>query len=291
MEIRLLKYFLAVANEENITRASEKLHISQPSLSIQLKELEKELGKKLLIRGKRKISLTEEGLILRKRADEIISLMEKTEKEIGANLNNIEGEIMIGGYPAPTILKSASNLRKKYSNLRFNFYCGDAEYVCERLDHGNLDFAVLLSPVDNVKYDYLQLPENSEWGVLMKADCELAKKDFITKDDLQKMPLIIHNRIGLQRLIAKWADVNLEDLNIAASYNIIQGSLIPFVESELGYFIATRELAVLEDSKNLRFVPLKPTLPVKYVLAWKRYPSFTNAQKAFLEEVKENLIK
>ncbi len=289
MEIRLLKYFLAVATEENITRASEKLHISQPSLSIQLKELEKELGKKLLYRGKRKITLTEEGVILRRRADEIISLLAKTEKEIGANLNNIEGEVSIGGFPAPTILKVASKLRAKYKGVKFNFYSGDAEYVCERLEHGNLDFAVLLAPIDNVKYDHVPLREDSEWGILAKSDSELTKKEFITKEDLKNLPIIIHKRIGLQRLIANWADVRIEDLNIVATYNIIQGSLKPFVESGLGFPIITKNLAQTSIDKNYCFVSLEPTLSVIYALAWKRYPIFTKAQKVFLEELKKNL--
>ncbi len=284
MEIRLLKYFLAVANEENITRASEKLHISQPSLSIQLKELEKELGKKLLVRGKRKITLTEEGRILRKRAEEIILLVEKTEKEIGTNLNNIEGEISIGGYPAQTILKVASQLRAKYNGVRFNFYSGDAEYICEQLDHGNLDFAILLEPVDTTKYDYLPLPEKSQWGILMKTDSEFAKKSYITKEDFKNLPIIIHRRIGLQQLIAKWADIDIKNLNIAASYNIVQGNQNSFVKNRLGYFITTENLFI--PDKDICFVPLKPQIPIKYALVWKRYPIFTNAQKAFLEELK-----
>lgn len=286
MEIRLLKYFLAVANEENITRASEKLHISQPSLSIQLKEFEKELGKKLLVRGKRKITLTEEGIILKKRAEEIISLIEKTEKEIGSNLNNVEGEISIGGYPAPTVLKAATHLRAKHKGVKFNFYSGDAEYICEQLDHGNLDFAILLEPIDTIKYDYLPLPEKSEWGILMKSDCKFAKNPYITKEDLKTMPLIIHRRIGLQQLIAKWANVEIEKLNIVASYNIVQGGANKFVESGLGYFIATKDLLLPNMNKEVYFIPLKPQLPIKYALAWKRHPIFTNAQKAFLEEMK-----
>ena len=289
MEMRLLKYFLAVANEENITRASEKLHISHPSLSIQLKDLEKKLGKKLLIRGKRKISLTDEGVILRKRAEEIVSLMEKTETEIGANLNNIEGEIMIGGYPAPTILKTAYNLRRKYQNVKFDFYSGDAEYVCERLDHGNLDFAVLLAPIDNVKYDYVALKENSVWGILTKSDCKIAKKKFIIKEDLKNIPLIMHKRIGLQRLITNWADIRIEDLNVVATYNVIQGSLKSFVESGLGYPLITKNLIETTVDNGYHFVPLKPALQINHALVWKRYPIFTNVQKAFLEELKKNL--
>ncbi len=289
MEIRLLKYFLAVANEENITRASEKLHISQPSLSIQLMELEKELGKKLLVRGKRKITLTDEGSILRKRANEIISLLEKTEKEISSDLNSIEGEIMIGGYPAQIVLNSASSLREQHKNVCFNFYSGDAEYICEQLDHGNLDFAVLLEPVDSVKYDYLPLKEISEWGILAKSDCEIASKDYLTKGDLKTLPIIIHKRIGLQQMIAKWAGLSIEDLNIVATYNVIQGSLKSFVESGLGYPIITKKLIQTSLDKDFCFIPLKPSLQIKYDLVWKRYPIFSKASKAFLEEIKKKL--
>ncbi len=290
MDIRLLKYFLAVAREENITRAAEKLYISQPSLSKQLIELEKELGKKLLVRGKRKITLTEEGVILRKRAEEIVSLLEKTEREIGSDLSNIEGEISIGGNPAKTILKTASNLVKKYNGVKFNFYSGDAEDVCERLEHGSLDFAILLEPVDSVKYDYISLPDGSEWGILMSSsDCKLAKQQFITKENLKSLPLILHRRIGLQRVIAKWADINLEDLNIVASYNVVQGSPISFVESGLGYFLTTKDLIEKSLNENVCFIPLKPKLTTKYALVWKRYPIFTKPANAFLEEIKSIL--
>ena len=290
MDIRLLKYFLAVAREENITRAAEKLYISQPSLSKQLIELEKELGKKLLVRGKRKITLTEEGVILQKRAEEIVSLLEKTEREIGSDLSNIEGEISIGGNPVKTILKTASNLVKKYNGVKFNFYSGDAEDVCERLEHGSLDFAILLEPVDSVKYDYISLPDGSEWGILMSSDCKLAKQQFITKENLKSLPLILHRRIGLQRAIAKWADINLEDLNIVASYNVVQGSPISFVESGLGYFLTTKDLIEKSLNENVCFIPLKPKLTTKYALVWKRYPIFTKPANAFLEEIK-NILK
>lgn len=164
MEIRELRYFLAVAREENITRAAERLHIAQPSLSKQLMELEKKLGKQLLIRGKRKITLTEEGILLRKRAEEIVELVEKTEHEIRYDPEETLGDIYIGGSISESVLSAAAELRKKYSGIRFHFYSGDAMDVAERLDHGSLDFAVMLEPVDNIKYDFLSLPDGSEWG-------------------------------------------------------------------------------------------------------------------------------
>ena len=223
---------------------------------------------------------------MRKRAEEIVSLLEKTEKEIGSNLSNIEGEISIGGNPAKTILKTASNLVKKYNGVKFNFYSGDAEDVCERLEHGSLDFAVLLEPVDSVKYDYISLPDGSEWGILVPSGCNLAKQKFITKEELESLPLILHRRIGLQRAIAKWADTNLEDMNIVASYNVVQGSPISFVESGLGYFLTTKDLVEHSLNEDVCFVPLKPKLATKYALVWKRYPIFTKPANAFLEEIK-----
>ena len=170
MDIRVLKYFLAVAQEENITRAAESLHIAQPSLSKQMMELEQSLGKKLLVRGKRKITLTEEGIFLRKRAEDIVSLVEKTRQEISSDFTDITGEIVIGGNAPPTLLRAVSSMQKQYPNVVFQFYSEDASDVTERLEHGNLDFASLLQPIDTVKYEYLPLPDTSIWGVLMKKD-------------------------------------------------------------------------------------------------------------------------
>ena len=167
MEVRELRYFLAVAREENITRAAESLHIAQPSLSKQLMELERKLGKQLLIRGKRKITLTEEGVLLRKRAEEIIELVEKTEQEISYDLEEVVGEIHIGGSTSKSILSTAAQLRKEHPGIRYQFYSGDATDVSERLNHGSLDFAVMLQPIDSIKYEFLSLPDGSEWGILM----------------------------------------------------------------------------------------------------------------------------
>lgn len=155
MEIRVLRYFLAVAGEENITKAAQSLHISQPTLSKQLMDLENELGKKLLIRGKRKITLTEDGILLRKRADEIVALLEKTAHEIRADDEKIGGTVSVGGSPTVTILNAAANIRAAYPDIRFRFYSGDAIDVAERLEHGTLDFAVFLKPVDTTNYDYI----------------------------------------------------------------------------------------------------------------------------------------
>lgn len=283
MEIRELRYFLAVAREGNITRAAESLHIAQPSLSKQLMELEKKLGKQLLVRGKRKITLTEEGVLLRKRAEEIVGLVEKTEHEISYDPEETMGDIYIGGSSSESVLSAAAELRKNYPGIRFHFYSGDAMDVAERLDHGSLDFAVMLEPVDNIKYDFLSLPDRSEWGILMKKNDPLADKNCITEDDIKKMPLIMHQRIGLQNEIAHWAGTDLESLTIAATYNVVHGSPVCFVRQGLGYFLTTKDLLAPTLDPEVCFLPLEPKLPTQLALVWKKYAVFSNAAKVFYE--------
>lgn len=287
MDIRILKYFLAVAQEENITRAAEQLHITQPSLSRQMIELEQELGKQLLIRGKRKITLTDEGILLRKRAEDIVALVDKTKLDIASGSANISGEIAIGGNAAATLLKAASAMHRQYPEVTFQFYSGDATEVTERLDHGNLDFAVLLQPIDTSKYEYLALPDRSIWGVLMKKDSEFASFDVIKKEDLLQMPLILHRRIGLQQMIADWAQTELDHLHITATYNVVHGSPALFVEHNMDYFLTTRDLLSPNLDPNIVFRPLSPQLEVQCHLVWKRRNTLSNAAKLFLDQVKE----
>ena len=286
MDIRDLRYFLAVAREENITRAAERLHIAQPSLSKQLMELERKLGKQLLIRGKKKITLTEEGVLLRKRAEEIIELVEKTEQEIRSDSDEIVGDIYLGGSTSETILHTAAKLRKTHPAVKFHFYSGDAVDVSERLNHGTLDFAVMLKPIDNVKYDFLSLPDCSEWGILMKKTDSLAGQTSVTKEDIKNIPLIMHQRIGLQNEIAHWAGTDLEHLNIAATYNVVHGSPISFVQQELGYFLTTRELLAPALDPSVCFLPLEPRLPTQLALVWKKHAVFHKAAKLFMKSLK-----
>ena len=285
MDIRVLRYFLAVAREENITRAAESLHIAQPSLSKQLMELEQELGKKLLLRGKRKITLTEDGILLRKRADEIIHLVEKTEREISSDSREISGEISIGGSTPATILKSACFLREKYPDIRFYFYRSDATEIAEQLEHSTLDFAVFLAPVDHAKYESILLPDTSQWGLLLPADSDLSQHAAITGDILRTVPLILHRRIGLQREIARWARTDVEQLTIAATYNAAHGSAVDFVKSGLGAFVITRDQLSGDLDSSVCFRPLEPPLEIRYALTWKRYAVFSKAAEVFLETV------
>lgn len=288
MEIRLLRYFLAVAREENITRAAESLHISQPSLSKQLMMLEQEVGKPLLIRGKRKVTLTGDGVLLRKRADEIIALMEKTERELSADAAQISGEIVIGGHPTPSVLETAAAIRNEHPGIHFQFYSSDATDVLERLEHGSLDFAVLLEPIDTARYEYYSLGDSARWGLLLPDRSPLAKKAAIEKEDLYHIPLILHHRIGLQQEIAHWAQTEIERLNIAATYNVINGDPAVFVQSGLGYLLTTDSYLPKQLNPGLCFRPLCPPLKIRHALVWKRYAVFSKAEERFLQACREN---
>lgn len=289
MEFRELRYFLAVAREENITRAAESLHIAQPSLSKQLMELEKKLGKKLLIRGKKKITLTEEGVLLRKRAEEIVELVEKTEQEISYRFEEVAGDIYIGGSISESVLAVAAELRNTYSGIFFHFYSGDAVDVSERLNHGSLDFAVMLEPVDNIKYDFISLPDSSQWGILMKKSDPLAAKNVLTKEDIKELPLIMHQRIGLQNEIAHWAGTDSENLHIVATYNVVHGSPVPFVMQGLGYFLTTRDLLAPTLDPEVCFLPLNPKLPTRLALVWKKHAVFSKAAEAIIRTIKQKI--
>lgn len=286
MDIRVLRYFLTVAREENITRAAESLHITQPSLSKQLMELEEELGKQLLVRGKRKLTLTDDGVLLSKRAEEIVALMEKTEQELSAD-TALGGKVSIGGLPGKKVLHAAAELRAEHPEVCFNFYSGDACEVVERLDHGSLDFAVLLEPVDAVKYDYVSLGERARWGLIMPGSCELAMKPVVKRDDICSVPLILHKRVGLQRTIEHWAQTDLEHMNVAATYNVLNGDPAALVRSGLGYVLITDAHLPARLDSGLCFRRLEPPLESSHALIWKRHAVLTKPAEAFLEKVKQ----
>ncbi len=285
MDIRVLKYFVAVAKEENISRAAESLYIAQPSLSKQIIELENELGKQLLIRGKRKISLTDDGNLLLKRAEEIITLFDKTQRELSRNKDAICGKISIGGTMTKSVITAAANLRKEYPDISFDFYSGDATDVTQRLDHGILDFAILLKPIDTTKYEYFSLKNSSYWGLLMPKECDLAKKQFVEKDDLCSAPLIFHSRIGLQREIAHWAKTSIEQMNIIATYNILSGNPLEYVRNGLGYLLVSSDHLPNELDDDLCFRELKPALKLNYAIVWKRYAVLSKSAQTFLEQI------
>ncbi len=292
MEIRLLKYFLAVSREENITAAAESLHITQPTLSKQLMELEDELGKKLLIRGKRKITLTEDGILLRKRAGEIIDLLEKTQAEL-KNMDNeiISGDIYIGAGETEgmrIIAKLSSKLQKKYPNIHYHLFSGNSEDVIEKLDKGLIDFGVLIEPTDIKKYGYVKLPVYDTWGVLMRKDSDLAKKDYIEPNDLLDIPLLCSRQALANNEFSIWFGDNTEKLNVVATYNLIYNASL-YVEEGFGYAVTLDKLINLTDDSNLCFKPIIPNLKANLVMVWKKYQVFSKTTQVFLDELQKEI--
>ena len=279
MELRLLTYFLAVAQEGTITRAAERLHITQSSLSRQIMELETEVGKCLFIRGKRRITLTDEGILLRKRAEEILQLCAKTKRELAQN-DVLQGEISIGGGQSDAVLQAASQLAALYPGVRFRLCCGDEVEITEHLDQGTLDFGVLLEPVNASRYDSLSLPDQDSWGFFMSPHHELTQKEWITPQDIARQPLIIPQRPGLQQELAAWAGIPINQLHIMATFNLLYSNPAGLVRNGLGCAYGLSKL--LAPSPEFCFRPLYPPQQVHYALVWKRYQVFSSAARTFL---------
>lgn len=291
MEIRVLEYFLAVAREQNITAAAEALHISQPALSRQLKNLEEELGKQLLIRGvkgSRKVLLTEEGMILRKRAEEILSLVQKTEKEITLSDEAIAGNVFIGAGETEAVrlfAKTAMSLRQKYPDIRYNISSGNAEHVLEYLDKGLIDFGLFFVEVDPQKYEWMPVPARDIWGVLMRKDAPLAEKEYISPEDLWDKPLIVSQQRGKDSELNRWLQKGETELNIVATYNLIYNASL-LVDEGLGYALCFDGL-INTNGSNLCFRPLAPQLEAPCFIVWKRYQIFSKAANIFLQSLRE----
>lgn len=293
MELRVLRYFLAVAREESISDAAEFLHITQPTLSRQLMDLEEELGKQLLIRGKRnrKIMLTEDGMRLRKRAEEIVALADKTEAEFLAADDAVSGDVYIGCGESDAmriIAKTAVKLRQDYPDIHFHLYSGNAEDVSERMEKGLLDFGIFITSANIDKYDYLKLPAYDTWGLIMRKSDKLAAKDFITPQDLQGLPLIMSRQALVQEDINRWGKKQIQDLNVVATYNLVYNAAIMTREG-FGYTLTLDKLANTGSDSDLCFRPLKPELRINLNLVWKKYQIFSKASQKFLEYLKNEI--
>lgn len=284
MELRVLQYFLAVAREQSISGAAEFLHLSQPTLSRQIKDMEKELGKQLLIRGNRRITLTEEGMILCKRAEEIMELVKKTESEITLSDESIAGDIYIGAGESNSvgyIAKAANALRREYPLVHFHIESGDAQTVYEQLDKGLIDFGLLFGNIDLTKYNSISLPTKDTWGVLIPKDSELAKRDVITPNDLIKEPLIV-SRQGITRgELQNWFKLPEEKLNVVATYNLLYNASL-LVEEGVGYALCLDKI-INTSNCNLCFKPLYPKLEVSMSIVWKKHQVFSKASNKFLD--------
>lgn len=289
MEFRVLQYFLAVAREESVSGAAEYLHLSQPTLSRQLKDLEEELGKQLFIRGNRKITLTDEGMLLRKRAEEIVTLMKKTEEEITLSDEMIAGNIYIGAGETDAVrflVEAQSELLQEYPHICFHIQSGDRISILEWLDKGLIDFGLVFGAVDTAKYDSIEVPFKDTYGVLMRRDSPLAEKEFIEPEDLWDKPLITSRQEYNESSLHAWFKREREHLNIVSTYNLLfNGSLM--VKGGIGYALSLDKIINTSGDSELCFRPLFPKVEPGIHIIWKKYQVHSKATQKFLQKLQE----
>ncbi len=289
MEIRVLKYFLAVARESSISAAADTLHITQPTLSRQLMDLEDELGKQLIIRSSKKLSLTADGMLLKKRAEDIINLADKTKAEFLSDNNSITGDIYIGGGETDAmrlIARIANELHSEYPRVHYNIFSGDKEDIAYKLDKGLLDFGLFIGFDDIDKYEYLRLPVVDRWGLFMRVDSPLAEKEVIEPKDLWDIPLIISRQTLLSSDIKKWIRREYNELNIIATYNLLYNAAL-MADEGLGYVLSLDKLIRTNDKMNICFRPLKSDIKIPVDIAWKKYQVFSKAAELFLKRLRD----
>lgn len=284
MELRVLRYFLAVAREESISAAAASLHLTQPTLSRQLMDLEAELGKTLFVRGNRKVTLTQDGVFLRKRAHEILDLVERTQSAFRHSEEALSGDVYVGGGESDAmrlVARAAGALQAAHPQVHFHLYSGNADDVGERLEKGLLDFGILIGTADLTKYDYLQLPCYDTWGVLMRRDSPLAAKAGIRPEDLWDRPLIVSRQAMIKSNLSNWLRQDFGALNIVSTYNLLFNASL-MVEEGLGYALALDRLINTGGDSPLCFRPLEPVLHSELYVVWKKYQVFSKAAEAFL---------
>ena len=287
MEIRVLRYFLEIAREENMTRAAERLHISQPSLSRQMKELEAELGKKLFVRSSYSIHLTEEGMLLRKRAEDLLAMADKITNEFQTMDDIAGGDVYIGcaeSYLIKYLAHAVKNLNLRYDGIHYHITSGDTEQVTERLDRGLFDMAFIVEPPDLSKYNYLEIPEHDTWGVLMRKDCPLAEKKAIRIEDILEYPIFCSEQAARVDL-PRWCGENTDQLNILATFNLANNEAV-FAKEGLGIALVFEHLINTSPDSELCFRPIIPALHTKMYVIWKKYQVFTPVAELLLEELK-----
>ena len=294
MELRVLRYFLAAIREGSILRAAHFLHITQPTLSRQLQDLEEELGQKLLIRTNRSVALTAEGKLLRRRAEDIMEIVRKTEAEFRSMGENIRGDVYIGSGETEAmklIARIIRELREEYPGIRYHIYSGKTEEVEERVDKGILDFGILIQPINISKYDCINLPLKDVWGVIMRKDSPLAAKESISFRDLQGLPLIC-SRQNPQSKTGKsgypeWFGRLFDKLNVVATYNLIYNAA-QLVEEGIGYAIGLDRTIDTMEHSVLCFRPLSPKVESGLNIVWKKYQAFSTAAEIFLDRIQKD---
>ena len=291
MELRVLRYFLTVAREESITKAAEVLHITQPTLSRQLAQMEEDMGVRLFDRGTRKIVLTNEGILLRRRAEEILELVDKTRREVAAQEETVEGTVSIGSGDLgavqilPEIIHS---FHEQYPKVDFDLYTATADHVKERMDQGLTDVGLLLEPINMEKYDFIRLEKKEQWVVAMHPDAPLAQKETIIVEDLKSVPLILPRRLSVQSELASWFGEYFGKLNVLFTSDLPSNSNI-MVHERLAYSLIIKGSISFWDERKIAYRSLSPKLTASSVLAWKRRQPFSLATTKFIEHMKAEL--
>lgn len=286
MDLRHLRYFLMIAREGTISGAAAALHVSQPSLSRQMQELERDLGVQLFERGSRHITLTEPGMRLRKRAEEIVDLVGRTEDEFRLSANTLAGEVRIGGGETPAMGLLAdvmADFVDAYPLVRFSLFSGNAENVSERLDTGRIDFGVFIGHADLSRYEFLQLPAQDRWGAFMRDNDPLAAHDVVTPADLAGRPLIFSEQAS--REMGAWFHRDLDDLDVVATYNLLYNAAL-LARRGMGIVVSLEGIVDTREGSGLAFRPLEPALSADIFIAWKRYQTFSPAAEAFLTSIR-----
>ena len=295
MDIKSLTYFLTAAREGSITKAANSLNLTQPNLSRQINNLEKEIGKKLFIRSNYSIKLTSDGVLLKKRAEEIIDMIEKTRMEFKSSNDVIAGDIYIGSaetYYMKLIADVIKSLRESHPNIIYYIHSGAYSEITEKLDKGLLDFGVLIGNIDSSKYDYIDIPYKEVYGLLMRKDSHLSKNKFIEKKDLFDIPIMcpkifFNNRMQTSKF-NEWIGNDFDKLNIILSYNLIYNTAL-MVEDGIGYALTIDKLVNTTNTSDLCFIKLNPRLEIELRVVWKKNQVFSEASKIFLEELKNKL--
>ena len=293
MELRVLNYFLTVAREGGLTGASEVLHVTQPTMSRQIQELEEELGQKLFIRTTRSMVLTPEGMLLRKRAEEILEMAERTKSEFSAMGSTVAGDVLIGSgetFALKQLTDLMAQIREEYPGIHFQIYSGNAEEVAERLEKGLLDFGVFVEPADISRYNSIRLPVLDTWGLILRKDHPLAQKEHITREDLGDVPLIMSRQeMAAQKAgnnYLDWFGGSYELLNVVAGYNLMYNGAL-MVRSGLGCAVGLDRIVNTTETSDLCFRPFDPPLEAGIVVVWKKYQVFSKAAEILLEKMKK----
>ncbi|RBP97678.1 LysR family transcriptional regulator [Bifidobacterium aemilianum] len=293
MNLRVLRYFLAIVEEGSISGAAQYLNIAQPSLSRQIKELETSLGHKLFERGSRSITLTPAGVLLRDRAREIVLLADRTEAELSGMEQTIGGTVYIGAGESDGVrllARAAKAMIERYPKANVQLFSGNGEAVTYQLEAGLLDFGLLFEPTDTTRYSYIPLPTGDRWGLLMPKDCELAKQPNVSAEDLRQLPLLVSAQTRFDREFSRWGELAREDLHIVGSYNLLFNASL-FVSEGCGYALCLDGIINASGDSDLIFRPLEPRLVSHMNLVWKSDRHFSPLARAYLSILRESLAQ